>query len=347
MVKGGKPRQRDIAQLAQVSQTAVSLVLNGKADEQNLSAAAQAKIRKAMEELNYVPNAAARALRGGRNGIIGVHTYDPVFPVNSGNYYHDFLAGSEEMAAEMGVDLVLFASTQRPDGTRSIYGRGGNRLSLADGTIMLGLERNDEELLQLAHEGHPFVFIGRRELPGVELPYVTTDYAGAVTAVVDLLVDHGHRSVCYLAMRDRDMSPQQERRMAFQKRADRVGLQFEIAPHADEDIDADWIRRTVDRGWTALVVESHLLANRVAVSAQQANFAFPDDLSVICLDVPAADSPASGWSHIRVPRREMGRRALAILTGILDGELPPAYREVLPCHPQSENHPTLGPIDSR
>lgn len=60
----------DVARHAQLSPTAVSLILNGRPDTR-LSADAVARARAAAAELGYRPNAAARTLSSKRSGTIG------------------------------------------------------------------------------------------------------------------------------------------------------------------------------------------------------------------------------------------------------------------------------------
>ncbi|MGD7705158.1 LacI family DNA-binding transcriptional regulator [Microlunatus sp. Y2014] len=323
--------QRDIAQLAGVSQSAVSVVLNGKADQLKLSVAVQQRIRAAAAELNYVPNAAARSLRGGRNGLIGVHTYESVFPVGSQDYYHDFLAGIEAQAVEDGVDLVLFTSTQQADGRRSIYAGGTNRLRLADGAIVLGMERDDAEMLQLAQERYRFVCVGRRELPGVELPFVTTDYDGGVTTLVRTAAEQGHRSVKYV-MNHASYSPQRERRTAFDREAAAHGITTDRVAGTELVITSSWLRE-VAADHTLLVVEDGHRAHQVTVASREARMDLPQQLSVACLDVPTGEASTAGWTHLAVPRHAMGRRAVTLLLEILDGRVEPGHRDVLPCPP--------------
>nr|WP_275888210.1 LacI family DNA-binding transcriptional regulator [Nonomuraea lactucae] len=328
-----RPSQRDIARAAGISQPTVSIVLNGRADEYGIALETQDKVREAMRRLGYVPDVAGRSLRGGRNGLIGVHTFERVFPVGPDDYYHEFLVGIEEKAVEMGQDLVLFASTQRPDGTRSIYGAGTNRLRLADGAIILGLERNDDELVRLAREGFPFVFIGRRDIPGAHTPYVAADYAGAIAEVVEALSSAGHTRVGYLGL-DGTLrrGPQEERREAFYQCAGRRGLEPDRpALMASEALTGAWLREVAASETTALVIEAFELADALAATALREGVRVPDDLSVVCLDLPPVSSP--GWSHIAVPRRDMGARAVALLLGLLDGEVPADRHEIVPCDP--------------
>jgi DNA-binding LacI/PurR family transcriptional regulator len=330
--RSDRPSQQDIARLAGVSQAVVSLVLTGKAETKRITPATQARIRKVADELGYVPNVAARSLRGGRNGLVGVHTFEQVFPVRSDDYYHEFLAGIEEKAVELGQDLVLFASTQRPDGTRSIYAGGSNRLRLADGAIILGLESNDEELERLAAGGFPFVFIGRRDIPGTPVPYIAVDYAAAVGGAVDELMSWGHETVAYLRG-VLSKGPQEQRRNAFADHIRKVGLApagpILVSPDA---ITPGWLAELRNSGVTALVIETYELAEAVAGAAEQ-GCDVPVDLSVVCLDSPPKGSPVAGWSHTAVPRRDMGARAVELLLAFMDGEIPATHVEIIPCEP--------------
>lgn len=323
--------QRDIARIAGVSQSAVSFVLNGKADEQLLAKATQDRIRAVIEEFGYVPNINGRSLRGGKNRLIGVHTYEPVFPVLPDDYYHDYLVGIETHAAACGQDLVLFASTQTTDGSRKIYGPTGNRLHLADGTIMLGLEQNNEELERLAAEGYPFVFIGRRDLANGSAPYVTVDYAEGVASLVDKLVEMGHRQIAYIAEAHRTQ-PLDERLSGF---TSRVAHHGDIRPTVNlvDPVSAPVaiLRYLVSRGISAILIETVALLGPVADAAQQLGIAIPSNVSAVLLDRPS--DTAIAISHLGMPRRALGARAVGVLLELLDGLIGPDYSELLPCGP--------------
>ncbi|WP_368496322.1 LacI family DNA-binding transcriptional regulator [Herbiconiux sp. A18JL235] len=324
------PRQSDIARLAGVSQATVSMVLNDRAGANRIPESTQERIREAMAELGYVPNIAAQSLRGGRSGLIGVHTFERVFPTAPDNYYREFLNGIEERAVESGLDLVLFASTQKADGTRSIYGSGSNRMRLADGAIILGFETNDDEIARLADEGFPFVFIGHREVAGVTIPYVTADYAAAMAPVVRMLATAGHRHVTYLAAPLRGFA-QRERLDGFERAA--AGELDEVVVEVCDltEVTADRVRRLLDKGSTAVVVETFDLARALRAALDDAGLAAPADLSVVSLDSdPRGEGP---FSHLRVPRREMGRRAVELLLAVIEGDERPSLAEPVHCAP--------------
>ncbi|MGP9538367.1 LacI family DNA-binding transcriptional regulator [Brachybacterium sp. AOP43-C2-M15] len=330
-------RQRDIAQAAGVSQATVSLVVSGRASEGGVSAATQARIRAAMEELGYVPDSAARSLRGGRSGLVGVFTYEPVFPARPDEYFHEFLVGIEVGAANHGQDLVLFSSAQQADGRRSIYAGGASRLQHADGSVILGMFRDDDEMARLVREQYPFVSIGRYD-PVPEAAWVAVDYDRAVHAIVDDLRRAGHRRIAYVEGADTRL-PALARRAAFA-----------AATSADEsttttlfDVRPELIARWREDGVTAVIAENPEVAETLEQSVSRLGLRIPDDLSAACLEVPLRSGRAASWSHLIIPKREVGIRSIAVLSGILDGSLPRDHHESMQCVPHHLG--TISPLE--
>lgn len=331
-------RQSDIARAAGVSQATVSLVLQGNA---RISAGTRSRVMRVLREMGYSANVPARLLRRGRSNFIGVYTYAPVFPVSAEDYFHDFLLGVERAAVRRGNDLVLFTSTEGEDGRRRIYARGENRLMLADGAVILGVEYDAEELIRLAGDGYPFVFIGRREIPGLDAPYVTADYRSAAARVADLVHRHGHRRVAYLAGAVR-RGPLDERRTGFEGRARELGIEID-GPHALSagELTGALIDRVVGAGATCLLVETAVLAERLADLVAERGMRVPDDVSVVFLDTgPRAWGDRA--SVLGVPREEMGRVAVDLLLARVDASAVRVESVVLECTAPSTA--TLTPV---
>ena len=62
----------DIAEMAGLSITTVSRVLNGKAEQYRIGKKSQQKVKEAAKKLNYVPNHFASNLRTGKSGTIAL-----------------------------------------------------------------------------------------------------------------------------------------------------------------------------------------------------------------------------------------------------------------------------------
>ncbi|ACQ79554.1 transcriptional regulator, LacI family [Beutenbergia cavernae DSM 12333] len=328
----GRPRQRDIARLAGVSQTTVSLALNGKTADYGINPETEQKIMAAARELGYVPNVTARALRGGRNNLLGVHAFEPLFPTSRESYYEEILVGIEQAAIRAGQDLVLFTSIHQHAGRASVFHEGRNRLRIADGAVILGFDEHDDELARLAAEGYTFVFVGRRDKASALGPYVGAAYVDGVADVTRRIHELGHRRVAYLGLNDR-LEPRVERHQGFRLTADELGMDVvDERWSAGEAIDGPWLRRLVGSGATALLVESSAQLERVGAECAAAGIGVPDQLSVVGLDSitdPAATTRE--WSHLRVPRRGMGARAVEVLLEVLHGERELTHHELLTC----------------
>ena len=204
-----RPTQADIARRAGVSQATVSLVINHTPGQPHaIGESARARVLAAVEELGYVANPAARRLAGGRNQLLGVYTFEPVFPADHRDFYYPFLLGIEEAAETHGFDLLLFTSAG-VGGARAIYRSGVNRLQAADGCVAPARGGDHDKLRRLSHGRLPFVFVGRRELDCEVGPvaYVGADYSGATQEVTDHL-GLGHERIAYLGRQD-DAEPTQ------------------------------------------------------------------------------------------------------------------------------------------
>lgn len=67
----GRPTRKDVAERAGVSGTTVSRVFSGNLDE-SISPKARERVLQAARELGYTPNSAAKALRSGKSGLLGL-----------------------------------------------------------------------------------------------------------------------------------------------------------------------------------------------------------------------------------------------------------------------------------
>jgi DNA-binding LacI/PurR family transcriptional regulator len=330
-----RPRQIDVARLAGVSPTTVSFVLNSRIGSNiRISPETRQRVLDAIEELGYVANPVARSLAGGQNWLLGVFTYEALFPIQNQDFYYPFLVGIEEEAAALGYNLLLFTSVMGSDGKRSIYRNGANRLQLADGAILLGIEEEKGELVRLTEEGYPFVFVGRREVEGTAIRYVGADYVEATATTVDHLSAHGHRSIAYLGMPIHNESAR-DRFEGYRVGLQRAGLT--VTPEwvhrtKAETISAGFVDAHLAQGVTAFVVEHDSMIDKLFEAAAQLGKSIPQHFSVALLGDPLSGSKLpQNVTAFTIPRRNMGAQAVRLLAQLLND--PPAQIEqiILPC----------------
>ncbi|GAA3774105.1 LacI family DNA-binding transcriptional regulator [Plantactinospora mayteni] len=327
-----RPTQADIARLAGVSQATVSLVLNERDSGARISPETRDRVLAVMREWGYVANASARSLASGRNRIIGVYTFEPVFPTTSVDFYFPFLLGMEQEAAELGHDLLLFTSV---GGERQMYRDGATRLALADGALLLGRIPNIDEIERLRDSGYPFVYVGHREVSGAPVSYVAADYASATRELTERLFEQGHERVAYARLGEGEAQPSADREKGF-RQAQRAGsLRRPIGPVwtlASRDEVDGLVEDVVGAGITAVVAEQQLLAEEVRRAAGRRGLSVPADLSIVVLGDPTgARGDEVAWTGLEVPRQEMGRVATRLLIRSLDDAEQTAVHESVGC----------------
>lgn len=325
-----QPRQADVARLAGVSQATVSAVINGRGRESGIPEQTARRVREAVQQLGYVANQAARSLKGKGNRLIGIHSFESMFPLDQLDFYHEFLVGIEQQAVADGYDLVLFASAEDPDGRRPIYRDGVNRLALADGSVLLGVDHGSADLARLAGDGYPFVHIGRRTIAGAEIAWIGADYQAATAEIVARLAGLGHRRIGYVTATGR-LEVHADKEAGYRSGCTQARLPELMYVVDPAQLDAAWIDAALSSGLTALLAENEELARRIALLLKERGAAVPADMSIVVL-VSMTGADAGEWSALSIPRNEMGRTAVKqlinILTGVADQELP---HVLLPC----------------
>lgn len=315
-----RPTQTDIAKLAGVSQATVSLVLN-EGDSTRIPDDTKDRVLKAAAELGYAPNPAARSLVGGRNYLLGFHTFENVFPADQSDFYFPFLLGVEREATRQGYDLLLFSPESRGSRRSSAAGGAPSRLWLADGCVLLGRHIDRQVLSEIVRNDFPVVFIGRRELPDADLAYVGVDYERATRRLVERLIGLGHRVLGYIGEPGGGEQSQ-----------DRLSGYFDSIAHLPEPerslkhskpLTDEELARWIDRGVTAVLVEpGEDDANVAALEASAARLGIdiPEQLSVAVLGDPAFTSTTRrDWTRFAVPRELVAERAVQMLVALLDG----------------------------
>jgi DNA-binding LacI/PurR family transcriptional regulator len=333
MTPNKKPTQSDVAKQAGVSPAIVSLVLNGRLDGNvRISNDTQERVWKAIRDLGYVPNLVARSLAGGQNHLLGVFTYESIFPLEQHDFYYPFLLGIEQEAEQQGYDLLLFTRANAANGQRAVFHQGVNRLKLADGAVLLGMNSDKEELARLQQEGFPFVYVGRKEVPEHPISYVAADYASATQQVVEHLLELEHRELLYLHATSLSESVQ-DREEGYRKAYARHKLPLpETAILRFEEGQPLQLEQWLTQGVTAIVCEWPWLAAQVYEAARGLGVDVPGELSVATLGESSSPSNPVAMTSFQIPRQQMGSEAVRLLLERLSNPKDNTPRRtVLPC----------------
>src|SRR5215471_4224615 len=112
-----RPSQLDVAKVAGVSRSTVSYVLNGvKSENVFISDETRKRVWDAIEELGYVPDARARALRSGDTKTLGLIILDIRNP-----HFWETAEGVEQEARDAGYHLLLSSIAFKYDDANEIF----------------------------------------------------------------------------------------------------------------------------------------------------------------------------------------------------------------------------------
>src|SRR6478736_4363538 len=99
------PTSADVARLAGVSRSTISLVLNGRASTVRISLKTRERVLSAAAELGYTPNHAARSLRQRSTKII---TF--VLPTLENPYFLEIVSAAQAEASARGYSVTIIPS---------------------------------------------------------------------------------------------------------------------------------------------------------------------------------------------------------------------------------------------
>ncbi|EHJ08517.1 LacI family DNA-binding transcriptional regulator [Staphylococcus simiae] len=177
-----KPKLEDVANLANVSKTTVSRVLNNRG---YLSQQTKDKVENAMKQLNYQPNSAARQLYNQKTNIIGL-----LFPTVSNPFFGELIHQLETKLFEQGYYVIVGNSINNPDKEAHYMNQLlSNQVDgLIVGTHNIGIEEYN-------HLDLPIVAIDR--IMNSDIPTVRSDNYNGGVQITQRLINSGIKKIIH------------------------------------------------------------------------------------------------------------------------------------------------------
>lgn len=187
----GKKRYtiRDIAQMAGVSRSTVSLALN---DSPKINPKTKAKVMEIIERVGYRPSAIARSLVRQRAGVICV-ILPQIGHVVSDFYFSESLSGILDVVTAYGYHLVVEMATPEFKSGRKALALYRQRVM--DAVLCVGNLTTDTYLIELAEAGCPVMLVN--SVLG-NLPAVIGANRQAAYRAVEHLAQHGHKRIGHI-----------------------------------------------------------------------------------------------------------------------------------------------------
>jgi len=309
-----RPTVWAVAAAAGVSKTTVSRVLTGSP---RVSAQAKAAVERAIDELGYVPNRAARSLVTRRTDTIALIVSEPETRLFSEPYFAGTVRGISEELAHTDYAFVLLSA--EGDITRiERYIMNGH----ADGMILMSLHKQDPLLALLARTQTPVVMNGR-PFPGENLPFVDADNRTGAAAAVQHLVQRGRKRIATIAGPE-DMPVGIDRLDGFRDALPVAAKRSwrRMVAHGDfsEDSGGQAMRELLQRSpdIDAVFAASDLMAIGAMRVLRATGRKVPDDVALVGFDDShAARLTDPQLTSVRQPMEEIGRSLARLLLSIL------------------------------
>lgn len=304
----------DVAALAQVSPTAVSLVLNERPTR--LSSDAVGRIRAAAKQLDYRPNPAARSLRVGKTQTVGFLSDD----VTVTRYASAMIRGLLDVA-EQHQHTVLIAETG--SNPRRVKEALRAMLDRQPDAVVFGLMGAKEIDVPKLPADLPVVLINSTS--PMDFPSVLPSEFEAGQTVARVLLEAGHRDIALIGYAPEDAADPRNS-VTVQARYDGIFKalgEYGVTPSWTYD-SFRWEPQVGYQAMQQLLATGRrptgliTLNDRLAFGAYQAmaehGLKVPDDISVASFDDDViASYLRPGLTTAAIPYEEMGRRAMSML----------------------------------
>jgi LacI family transcriptional regulator len=316
---------KDVAAAASVSVGTVSNVLNRPG---RVAPATVERVLRAIEDLGFVRNDAARQLRAGRSRSIGLVVFD------SGNpFFADVARGAEARAAEDGMTVLLGNSDETRD--RETAYLDLFREQRVNG-VLITPTTDDLSMLDRVRDAGIGVVLVDREAPGHGFGSVSVDDVEGGHLAAEHLLSIGRRRIAYVG--GPTTIRQVSDRLAGARQAvdAHPGAALEVVEQSAMTVlqgraagEAILARDPADRPDAVFAANDLLAVGVLQALSMRAHVRVPEEIALIGYDdIDFAAAAVVPLSSIRQPAREIGRAAVGLLLTELAEPGGPAERSI-------------------
>ncbi|WP_322410997.1 LacI family DNA-binding transcriptional regulator [Microbacterium invictum] len=309
----------DVARAASVSITTVSHALSGRGQ---VAQSTRERVRRVAEDLGYVPNRLASALRGQRSQILGFVSDD----IATTPFATRVVLGAQDAASERGQLLVVVNSnSDRAIESRQISGLLTARI---DAVVYARMFHQGASVLPPELTGIPTALVDTTDQRG-QIPSVVPDEEQIGRLATETLLAAGHTRIAHLTVSGAGRGS--IGRLAGYTSAMRAaGFQPRVFRGGDPGTSAagrEAFAAMLDAGAddvTAVFSFNDPMSMGIYQEASRVGVSIPDDLSVVSVDdfEPVAAALLPGLTTVSLPHYEMGRWGVRVALELLDATGP-------------------------
>ncbi|WP_165612620.1 LacI family DNA-binding transcriptional regulator [Limimaricola pyoseonensis] len=316
-----------MAKLAGVSRSAVSRTFTPGAA---VSPATRQKVLAASQQLQYVPNAAARSLMTKRTNLIAV-----VVSNQASTSYGRLLDCFSSRLMDIGYNVFLITAVENLDTDDQLLKMLRYPVDGFVITAAASLEFSRQICRHCIALGIPAVTLNRT-IEGAELSSINCDHRAGGAMAVDTLIDGGLRRLGLIVGHE-PTTVNTERMNGFLERAAERGIAEPAVVRARQfnfdggyEAAAQLLGRHPDLEGL-FCVNDQIAIGAMEMARKDAKLRVPEDLSIVGFDdMPAAAWPSFDLTTIRQPIDKMVGETLRVLMQTIEGDASPASHSVVP-----------------
>lgn len=303
-----------VAERAGVSVNTASRAINNKLD---INEETKKRVLKVAQELGYVQNATAVALRTKKTRTLGVVIAD-----NRNPFYAEVLNGIEEAAREKNYHIIL-ANTQRD------YQKEEEAINLllakrVDGLLITPVQDRNDDIKKLIEANIPFVIVGR-DFENIEVDAVYNDEVKGGFFATEYLIKKGHKRIAFING-FLHKSPAQGRLEGYKKALKEHGIPLVDMMVSVGDIDVeDGYERTKQMleknlDFTAIFAYNDMMAFGAMQVIKEKGLRIPEDIGLVGYDdIPFSSLISPSLTTIKLKKQELGAESVKLLLSRING----------------------------
>ena len=308
---GQKPNIRQVALLAGVSHMTVSRVLN---DHPSIAPGTRERVLEVMQQLNYRPNAAARALATRKTNRIGV-VVDSVLEFGPSST----LRAIEDAAHDRGYTISSIALSA--DRAITAHEALVNLMGIGIDALCLITPRTSSiDLLREVSSGIPTLVV--KAEPEDDFLTASVDQRAGAALAAQHLLELGHREILHLAG-PLDWLDARGREREWREHLERAGVRPRDSVVGDWTSDSGYaFGRGVEVDFTAVFAANDRMALGLIHAFHERGIRVPEDVSVVGFDdVPDARHFLPPLTTVRQDFRALGLVSVETLLATLEGQV--------------------------
>jgi len=303
-----------VAEKAGVSVNTASRAINNKSD---INEKTKKRVLKVAQELGYVQNATAVALRTKKTRTLGVVIAD-----NRNPFYAEVLNGMEEAAREKNYHIIL-ANTQRD------YKKEEEAINLllakrVDGLLITPVQDRDDDIKKLIEANIPFVVVGR-DFENIEVDAVYNDEIKGGFLATEYLIKKGHKRI---ALIDGFLykSPAKGRLEGYKKALNKYRIPLDDLLISVGDINMEdgyertkqMLEKNID--FTAIFAYNDMMAFGSMQAIKEKGLRIPEDIGLVGYDdIPFSSLISPSLTTIRLKKQDLGIESVELLLSRING----------------------------